>query len=302
MLGVNDVAALACPRCRGDLRYRGAVHDGRMTSGGLSCACCPRSYAVRKGIAELFDEEQVTGTDRVLRRVYDGMPGVLDPLVRFSFPWAVGETERDSRSRYLQRLRLERLPDEVGSGRPARILEIGGGTGSNVPLLRERVKGVPLEIWAVDLSLGMLGLFEQRMRFLGDNETRVLAADAHALPFPDGAFDRVFHVGAINGYRDPRTALTEMARVGRPGTPIVVVDERLDPGRSHGLLHRLFFKWMTIYDRAPHAPVEHLPEGAAEVRVEQLGRFFYCLTFEMRRPEISKPRTSPSSPRSLSAP
>jgi SAM-dependent methyltransferase len=298
MLRLTDVTTLACPSCGGDLLYRGAVHDDLLTDGALACRACAARFEVRKGTAALYREAEVTGTDRLLRRVYDGLPGVHDPLVRFSFPWAVGEREQQSRSRYLQRLRLERLRDEVGAARPARILEIGGGTGSNVPLLRERERagGVPLEIWAVDLSLGMLRLFEERMRFAGDGATRALLADAHALPFPAGAFDRVFHVGAVNGYRDPGAALREMARVARPGTPIVVVDERLDPAGSHGLLRRLFFKWMTIYDRDPHAPVEHLPPDATEVRVEQLGRFFYCLTFETlstRRTLLSAPAPAP---------
>jgi SAM-dependent methyltransferase len=282
MLRLADVGALACPSCGGDLLYRGAVHDQRLTDGALACRVCADRFGVRKGIASLYQEAEITGTDRLLRRVYDGLPAVHDPLVRFSFPWAVGESEQQSRSRYLQRMRLDRLRDEVGAARPARILEIGGGTGSNVTLLRAHQisGGVPLEIWAVDLSLGMLRLFEERMCFAGDRETRALLADAHALPFPARAFDRVFHVGAINGYRDPRAALREMARVARPGTPIVVVDERLDPERAPGLLHRLFFKCMTIYDRDPHAPVEHLPPDATEVSVDQLGRFFYCLTFE----------------------
>ena len=37
--------------------------------------------------------------------------------------------------------------------------------------------------------------------------------------------------------------------------------------------------WMTIYDQDPHAPVEHLPADAEDVRVEQVGRFFYCMSF-----------------------
>jgi SAM-dependent methyltransferase len=219
--------------------------------------------------------------------VYDGLPAVHDPLVRFSFPWAVGETEVESRARYITRLRMADLVSEV-RGRPARVLEVGAGTGSNVPLVRASLPaGVPLEVWTVDLSLGMIRLCRERLRFLGDADTRVLAADAHALPFPDGFFDRVFHVGAVNGYRDPRRALAEMARVARPATPIVVVDERLDPERQHGLAHRLFFRWMTIYDRDPHAPVECLPDDASDVSVEQLGRFFYCMTFRSARAAAS---------------
>jgi hypothetical protein len=77
-------------------------------------------------------------------------------------------------------------------------------------------------------------------------------------------------------------ALAEMARVARPGTPIVVVDEQLDPGRLHGRFHRAMFRAVTFYDRHPHCPREHLPPGATAVVEEQVSRFFYCLTFEMR--------------------
>ena len=259
--------------------FRGAVRGERLKRGEIVCLGCRAPYEVVSGIAKLYVEAEVRGTDRLLRLVYDGLPSVHDPLVRFSFPFAVGESEEESRSRYLPAIQLGNLAAEV-TNRPARILEIGAGTGSNVPLVRQRVSGgLPVEFWAVDLSLGMLNLLEQRMRFLGDTETRFFAADAHALPFPDAFFDRVFHIGAVNGYRDPPIALAEMARVARAGTPIVVVDERLDPSQRHGLLHRLFFRWMTIYDRHPHAPVEHLPIGAERIQVEQIGRFFYCLSF-----------------------
>lgn len=277
MLRVSDVDALRCPTCRSPLAFGGAARSGRLVQGDLVCRGCARRYPVETGTAKLYREEEVKGTDRLLRRVYDGLPRVHDPLVRFSFPYAVGESERQSRSRYLPAIRLGDLAAET-RGRRARVLEVGAGTGSNVPLVREQ-SGGPVEIWAVDLSLGMLELLEERLRFLGDDDTRCLAADAHALPFPDSFFDRVFHVGAVNGYRDPRTALAEMARVARPGTPIVVVDERLDPSQRHSLGHRLFFRWMTIYDRDPHAPVEHLPADAEDVRVEQVGRFFYCMSF-----------------------
>jgi SAM-dependent methyltransferase len=284
-----DVRALRCPVCRKELHYKGLVtgERQRLEKGELVCSCGCK-YEVVDGLPRLYREDRVKGRDRLLRRVYDGLPSVHDPLVRFSFPWAVGEREEQSRARYLARLELGKL-NGAGNAEPLRILEVGAGTGSNVPLLR---LGAPLgvEIWAVDLSAGMLRLLRERLRFLGDRETRVMMADAHALPFPDHHFDRVFHVGAINGYRDAAAALAEMARVARPGSPIVVVDERLDPDRSHDLAHRLFFKWMTVYDGDPHAPVEHLPPRTRH-KVEQIGRFFYCMTFWT----VSGAETSPSS-------
>ncbi len=303
MLRLADVPLLRCPICRGPLAWKGMVRGPaggqRISEGVLLCRICQEPFSVERGVARLYREEDVRGSDRLLRVVYDGLPSVHDPLVRLSFPWAVGETEAQSRARYLARLQLEALdaPEHglqngAAPASPLRILEVGAGTGSNLPLLRQRTTGKQVELWAVDLSLGMLRLLERRLRFHGDRDTRFLAGDAHTLPFPDHCFDRVFHVGAVNSYRDPARGLAEMARVARPGTPIVVVDERLDPGTRHSLLHRLFFKWMTIYDRDPHAPVEHLPAGATGVEVEQLGRFFYCLRFSM--PVATGPGTSTS--------
>jgi ubiquinone/menaquinone biosynthesis C-methylase UbiE len=108
---------------------------------------------------------------------------------------------------------------------------------------------------------------------------RLVHADAHALPFPDAFFDRVFHVGGIATYRDTARALAEMARVARPRTPIVVVDEQLDARGSHSLLRRLAFSAITFYDPAPHAPRECLPPTACDVLEEQVSAFYYCLRF-----------------------
>ena len=59
------------------------------------------------------------------------------------------------------------------------------------------------------------------------------------------------------------------------------MDEALDAERPQGLVHRAFFRAVTFYDKDPHCPVELLPEGAVDVRAEQMSRFFYCLTFRV---------------------
>src|SRR5438876_6035125 len=107
----------------------------------------------------------------------------------------------------------------------------------------------------------------------------LVLADGHALPFPDASFDRVYNVGGIGTYHDPHRALAEMARVARPGTPIVVVDEQLDPHREHSLYHRAMFRALTLYDPAPSSPRCYLPDGVVNVVDEQASRFYYCLTF-----------------------
>jgi hypothetical protein len=75
-----------------------------------------------------------------------------------------------------------------------------------------------------------------------------------------------------------------MARVARPDTPIVVVDEQLDPNRSHWWHQRLMFRLMALTGALPASPVALLPAGAIRIVNEQTTRFYYCLTFRMRGP------------------
>jgi ubiquinone/menaquinone biosynthesis C-methylase UbiE/uncharacterized protein YbaR (Trm112 family) len=278
-LSLADVPQLACPSCRGPLRFDGDAPGGLLADGALPCAHCAARWPVHAGLARLYREELVRGNDRLLRVIYDGLPGLHDPLTTLLTPLLQGVTERAGREQIFRRIDLASLTPRAD--RPLRILETGIGGGANLPLLRRDLAGKEAEIWGVDLSLGMLRECEKtvdRGRYTG---VRLLAADAHALPFPDASFDRVFHVGGIGGYRDPRTALAEMARVAVRGTPIVVVDEQLDPNRRHSLLHRAAFRAITFWDPAPKSPRALLPEGACGVIDEQLARYYYCLTFRM---------------------
>ena len=157
---------------------------------------------------------------------------------------------------------------------PRRVLDVGLGTGRHVADLLD-VLPPHVELWGTDLSVGMLSL--ARHRFLRDprqRAVRLLLADAHRLPFPDGFFDRVLHLGGTGGLRDPRPALAEMARVARPGAPVVVVVDRLDGG---GPLRRWTFG--KIAD--PHSALEALPETATDVQTRQLSHFYAGVRFRV---------------------
>lgn len=266
---VEAVALLRCPACGGALRL-GPVGD-------LACGCGAR-WAVGEGIPRLVQERTVRGTDRLMRLFYDGLPRLHDPAVQWLLPVLQGGPAGPIREGTMRRLALSELPPG-----PARILEVGIGAGAHLPLIaRDLPRGVQAEVWGADLSLGMMAQCRRRLERRGpDLPVRLLQADAHALPFADATFDRVFHVGAMGSFRDPRRALAELARVAKPGTPIVVVDEQLDPSRRHGPWTKAAFRALTFYDRAPHCPRELLPDGAVGVTEEQVSRFYYCLSFRM---------------------
>ena len=265
------LAPIVCPTCRGRL----AIDGGR-----LDCHQCGASWPIENGLPRLYRESTVRGTDRLMRVFYDGLPSLHDPLTRHLLPLLqAGGSEAALRDGYMKRIDLASLTPRA-DGRPLRILELGVGAGANLPLLqRDLPPGIAAEIWGLDLSVGMLRQCQRRLRSFCGPPVHLLVGDAHALPFADGAFDRVFHVGAMGSFRDGRRVLAEMTRVAAPGTPIVVVDEQLDPGRTQRLHHRLAFRLLTFYDASPHCPSELLPPGVTDVLEEAISRFYYCLSF-----------------------
>jgi len=266
----TDLGILRCPDCRGELRRE---------RGALACAGCGERWPERRGLPRLYREERVGGIDRFMRLMYNSFHRFHDPAVRHLLPLLDSCSEQELREGYMRRLDCASLrPHEDDT--PVRILEVGIGAGANLPLLRRELPaGLEAEVWGLDLSEGMLGECRRKVATGRYGDVRLLMANAHALPFADRTFDRVFHVGGIGGFADPGLALAEMARVARPGTPVVVVDEQLDSTRPNTLFHRASFRLLTFYDRAPQAPTRLVPPGATEVVEEPVSRFYYCLSF-----------------------
>jgi ubiquinone/menaquinone biosynthesis C-methylase UbiE len=99
-----------------------------------------------------------------------------------------------------------------------RILEMGAGTGLNLPFYPAGA-----EIMACDLSTGMLYRAVERAR---GNNVRITfcEADICHLPFPGGAFDTTASTFVFCSLRDPVPCLREMGRVTRMGGQILLLD------------------------------------------------------------------------------
>jgi ubiquinone/menaquinone biosynthesis C-methylase UbiE len=91
-------------------------------------------------------------------------------------------------------------------GRGADVLEVGCGTG----LILERVAGFAARAAGLDLSGGMLARAQER-------GLEVVQGSATALPYADESFDVVYSFKVLAHVADIRRALSEMARVTRPG-------------------------------------------------------------------------------------
>jgi ubiquinone/menaquinone biosynthesis C-methylase UbiE len=113
-------------------------------------------------------------------------------------------------------------------------------------------------------------------------EAELVQGAAEHLPFVDNAFDSVLHMGGINFFNDRAKALSEMVRVARPGTKLVVVDETEDVAKKYEKTAVAG----AFYGNRPEpvsAPVDSLPPGMLDVQVKTIaGGDLYYLTF--RRP------------------
>lgn len=243
----------ACPGCHAPL-------EG-LRAGG-SCPGCGRSTGEQDGFLDFVAHPEVQGTDRLMRAVYHNLAPLHDPLLAGTFRLLLGSRLSEARATILDRL---------GARPGERVLEVGTGTGQNA--LRLASAGV--HYVGVDLAAGMLRIARSRLAAAGRSDVPLALADAHALPFQDDQFDRVMHVGAVNSFRDPERALSEMARVAKPGGMLLLVDEELAPEASR--LTRIAFRAATFYasPAACRAP-ERLP-GAVITSKEQLSDFFYLL-------------------------
>jgi len=119
----------------------------------------------------------------------------------------------------LQREVAERLIAHIEFTRlkPARILDIGCGTGYFTGLLRKRFKRA--HIVALDIATAMSETAKKKYghRLPWQAKTQFAAADALSLPFHDATFDLVCSNLTLQWVAQPRQMLAEMRRVLAPG-------------------------------------------------------------------------------------
>jgi ubiquinone/menaquinone biosynthesis C-methylase UbiE len=100
-----------------------------------------------------------------------------------------------------------------------RVLEIGGGTGANLPFYGAGVE----ELVITEPEDPMARRLEGK---LGDYPlpARVVRAPAEALPFADGSFDYAVSTLVLCSVDDPQRALSEVRRVLKPGGALLFVE------------------------------------------------------------------------------
>jgi len=114
----------------------------------------------------------------------------------------------------LGELRQKSLADASG-----RVLEVGSGTGTNLPYYGPGVESLTV----TEPEPAMLRRLEQRVREQAP-KAKVVRAPAEQLPFEDDTFDVAVSTLVLCGVDDQARALGELRRVLRPGGRLIFIE------------------------------------------------------------------------------
>jgi len=124
---------------------------------------------------------------------------------------------------------------QLGLQREDRVLEVGIGTGLNLPLYPPAVR-----LTGIDLSQEMLDKAIERVHTLTMPNVTLKVMDATSMDFADNEFDKAVATYTISAVPDPVAVLREMRRVVRPGGVLVILNhfrsERRTIGRFEDLV------------------------------------------------------------------
>jgi SAM-dependent methyltransferase len=124
------------------------------------------------------------------------------------------------------------------------VLEVGAGTGLNVPLYPGGLDRLVL----TEPEPNMVRRLERRLARLGLS-AEVVRAPAEALPFDAGTFDTVVSTLVFCTVEDPAAALVEVARVLRPGGSLLFLEHtRSEEPRLARWQDRLHGPWRSFAD------------------------------------------------------
>jgi ubiquinone/menaquinone biosynthesis C-methylase UbiE len=122
-----------------------------------------------------------------------------------------------------------------------RVLELGAGTGLNLPHYPDGLEELVLS----EPAAPMVSRLERRVHRDG-RSCRVVAASAESLPFEGDSFDTVVSTLVLCTVDDPERVIGEVERVLRPGGKLLFLEHvRSDSGR--------LAKWQDRLERPWHA-------------------------------------------------
>jgi ubiquinone/menaquinone biosynthesis C-methylase UbiE len=182
----------------------------------------------------------------------------------------------------LRKKAVQRLDLEPG----ATVLEIGCGTGRNLPLLCDAA-GEEGQVIGVDASSGMLARAQQSVMRHRQQNVRLLHQDAAELNLP-GQVDATLFSLSYSVLPDRATVLQKVWEALRPDGRLVIMDAGLPASPLGRMLGPVGEVIATVFPGDPYSrPWEDLTSLSPAVQREwfQLGTYFICT---VRKPATSK--------------
>ncbi len=170
-----------------------------------------------------------------------------------------------------ERAGMEKRRAELLRRAKGRVLELGAGTGLNLPHYPDGLE----ELVLTEPSPPMAARLERRAKRSG-TPSSVMAADAERLPFEDDRFDTVVSTLVLCTVDEPRQAIDEIARVLRPGGKLLFLEHvRSDSRRLAGWQDRLHRPWHAFAAgcNANRATVDLLRDSDLRVETVERGRW-----------------------------
>ncbi|CAB4865370.1 MAG: methyltransferase domain-containing protein [Actinobacteria bacterium] len=142
-----------------------------------------------------------------------------------------------------------------------RVLELGAGTGINVPYYTDAAESIVM----TEPDSNMLKRL--RRKIAASPQARFIevgSADAGNLPFPDASFDTVVSTLVLCTVPDPERTLEEVHRVLKPGGRLLFMEHVLGKGSTARRQHLVARPWAAVAcgcrcDRPTHDTISASP-------------------------------------------
>ena len=130
----------------------------------------------------------------------------------------------------MEMMSLKKWRSEVVKDLKGKVLEVGVGTGKNIPYYPDNI-----EATAIDFSEKMLEKARKKAERFNKN-INLIHMDAQNMDFPDNTFDRVFTTCVFCSVPDPIKGLKEIRRVCKPDGKIIMIEHVRSEKKVLGLI------------------------------------------------------------------
>ena len=221
------------------------------------------------GILCCMNDYFISGDNQRYMKMYDWMSFFYD----FGEKW-IGRLKYGHAIDHLRTELMSRLEWKNNIS----VLYVSIGTGADLHYLPQGIDLKTIDLVGVDISMGMLKKCKKKMQ--KKTNLTLVQCPAEDLPFADNIFDIVFHIGGINFFNDKTRAMSEMLRVAKVGSKLLIADETADFVETQykkSVFSKSYFEDKTV---DLNAIEQCIPISVAEKKTELFwDNKFYGITF-----------------------